>query len=64
MYLYMTDILEHYGYPQYEISNFSLPSKESKHKLKYWRLDDYMAALTWGAAPVAFPGLPERLPAG
>lgn len=42
MYLYMTDILEHYGYPQYEISNFSLPSKESKHNLKYWRLDDYM----------------------
>lgn len=42
MYLYMTEILEHYGYPQYEISNFSLPSKESKHNLKYWRLDDYM----------------------
>jgi len=42
MYLYMTDILEHYGYPQYEISNFSLPSKESKHNLKYWLLDDYM----------------------
>ena len=42
MYLYMTDILEHYGYSQYEISNFSLPSKESRHNLKYWRLDDYM----------------------
>ena len=42
MYLYMTEILEHYGYPQSEISNFSLPSKESKHNLKYWRLDDYM----------------------
>lgn len=42
MYLYMADILERYGYPQYEISNFSLPSKESKHNLKYWRLDDYM----------------------
>ncbi|PKM72315.1 MAG: coproporphyrinogen III oxidase [Firmicutes bacterium HGW-Firmicutes-16] len=42
MYLYMTDILEHYGYPQYEISNYSLPGKESKHNLKYWRLDNYM----------------------
>ncbi len=42
MYLYMTDILEHYGYPQYEISNFSLPGKESRHNLKYWRLRDYM----------------------
>jgi len=42
MYLYMTDMMEHYGYPQYEISNFSIPGKESKHNLKYWRLDDYM----------------------
>jgi len=42
MYLYMTDILEHYGYPQYEISNFALPGKESRHNLKYWQLDDYM----------------------
>lgn len=42
MYLYMTDILEHYGYPQYEISNFSLPGRESKHNLKYWLLDEYM----------------------
>jgi len=25
--------------------------------------DSYGAALTWGAAPVAFPGLPERAPA-
>jgi len=42
MYLYMTDILEHYGYPQYEISNFALPGRESRHNLKYWQLDDYM----------------------
>lgn len=42
MYLYMTDILEHYGFPQYEISNFSLPGKESRHNLKYWTLNDYM----------------------
>lgn len=42
MYLYAVDLLEHYGYPQYEISNFSLPGYESKHNLKYWRLRDYM----------------------
>ncbi len=42
MYLYMTDILEHYGYPQYEISNFAMPGFQSKHNLKYWNLDDYM----------------------
>ena len=42
MYLYMTDTLDHYGYRQYEISNFSLPGKMSKHNLKYWTLQDYM----------------------
>lgn len=42
MYLYMTETLEHYGYRQYEISNFSLPGRESKHNLKYWTLQDYM----------------------
>lgn len=42
MYLYMTDVLEHYGYPQYEISNFAMPGFESKHNLKYWQLEDYM----------------------
>ncbi len=53
MYLYMTDILEHYGYPQYEISNFALPGKESKHNLKYWQLDDYMG---FGPAAHSFVG--------
>lgn len=42
MYLYAVDLLEHYGYPQYEISNFALKGYESKHNLKYWRLKDYM----------------------
>lgn len=42
MYLYMTDMLEHYGYPQYEISNFAMPGYKSRHNLKYWDLDDYM----------------------
>ncbi len=42
MYLYMSDILEHYDYTQYEISNFAIKGYESKHNLKYWRMDDYM----------------------
>lgn len=42
MYLYAVEFLSHYGYPQYEISNFSLKGYESRHNLKYWRLDDYM----------------------
>lgn len=42
MYLYTVETLDRYGYPQYEISNFAVPGYESKHNLKYWRLDDYM----------------------
>lgn len=42
MYLYMVETLEHFDYPQYEISNFSLPGFESRHNLKYWNLKDYM----------------------
>ena len=30
------------GYRRYEISNFSLEGRESRHNLKYWRLDDYI----------------------
>ena len=42
MYLYAVETLEHYGYPQYEISNFAVPGFESRHNLKYWQLEDYM----------------------
>ena len=35
-------MLERFGYRQYEVSNFAAPGFESKHNLKYWRLDDYM----------------------
>lgn len=42
MYLYTVEALSHYGYNQYEISNFAVPGFESKHNLKYWQLDDYM----------------------
>lgn len=42
MYLYAVDTLSHFGLKQYEISNFAVPGYESRHNLKYWRLDDYM----------------------
>ena len=42
MYSYAAQMLERYGYKQYEISNFAAPGFESRHNLKYWRLDDYM----------------------
>jgi len=43
MYLYAVETLERYGYKQYEISNFAIPGYESRHNLKYWQLEDYMA---------------------
>lgn len=43
MYSYCVEMLERYGYKQYEISNFAVPGFESKHNLKYWNLDDYMS---------------------
>ncbi len=42
MYSYAARMLEHYGYHQYEISNFCAPGFLSRHNLKYWELDDYM----------------------
>ena len=34
--------LEEAGLFQYEISNFSVPGKESRHNLKYWNGDEYL----------------------
>ena len=42
MYSYAAQMLERYGYHQYEISNFCAPGFLSRHNLKYWELDDYM----------------------
>ena len=36
------ELLERYGYKQYEISNFCAPGYESRHNMKYWTLEDYM----------------------
>lgn len=42
MYAYAAQMLEHYGYHQYEVSNFCAPGFLSRHNMKYWNLDDYM----------------------
>ncbi len=41
MYLWTVDYLAKQGYGQYEISNFARPGFESRHNLKYWRLEEY-----------------------
>ena len=41
MYLYTVTALAQNGYEQYEISNFAKPGYESRHNLKYWRMQEY-----------------------
>jgi oxygen-independent coproporphyrinogen-3 oxidase len=36
------DALEKAGYGQYEVSNFCLPGKESRHNLRYWRMENWL----------------------
>jgi oxygen-independent coproporphyrinogen III oxidase len=42
------------GYNHYEISNWSLPGRESQHNLKYWRRDPYLG---FGAGAHSFDRL-------
>lgn len=42
LYLAACQALEQAGFSQYEISNFSLPGRESRHNLKYWNGDEYI----------------------
>lgn len=41
------------GIPRYEISNFARPGSESRHNLKYWRLEPYVG---FGADAHSFDG--------
>ena len=41
MYRLMIETIEAGGLKQYEISNFSLPGKESRHNRVYWENDEY-----------------------
>lgn len=41
-YLYMCEQLQKNGYNHYEISNFSIEGKQSRHNMKYWTEQDYL----------------------
>ena len=43
LWLYGRDALEKAGYGQYEVSNFSLDGKESRHNIRYWRMRNWLA---------------------
>jgi oxygen-independent coproporphyrinogen-3 oxidase len=53
MYLFMVDALAEMGFRQYEISNFAVRGKESKHNLKYWQLQEYAG---FGASAASYIG--------
>jgi len=53
LYLQCVDELAKAGFAQYEISNFCLPSMESRHNLKYWRRQPYLGL---GSAAHSFVG--------
>jgi oxygen-independent coproporphyrinogen-3 oxidase len=38
------DALEAAGYAQYEVSNFARPGKEVIHNIRYWRMENWLAA--------------------
>ena len=42
-YEYLCSHLKQAGYIHYEISNFAIPGFESKHNLRYWKSEDYLA---------------------
>jgi len=49
LYLECINKLRHHGFAQYEISNFAKPGGQSRHNLKYWKLEPYI-----GIGPGAF----------
>ena len=55
MYGDMTESLARFGYRKYEISNFAKEGRESRHNLKYWRLEDYL-----GFGPAAHSCFAEK----
>lgn len=57
MYELMIEKTRDAGYAQYEISNFSLPERESKHNSKYWLCEPVFA---FGVSAHSFDGQTRR----
>ncbi len=53
IYWYVCEFLNKIGLKQYEISNFALPERESRHNLKYWSGGEYIGI---GAAAASYNG--------
>jgi len=55
MYLAARQGLSSAGYRHYEISNFALPGRESRHNLRYWRSEPWL-----GLGPSAHSHIGQR----
>ncbi len=56
-FLLIMDLLNEYGYEQYEISNYSLPGKRSRHNSSYWAGKPYFG---FGPSAHSFDGINKR----
>ena len=43
LWIFGRDLLEKHGYNQYEVSNFCLSGKESRHNIRYWLMKNWLA---------------------
>ncbi len=57
LYEFAVERLASIGIPQYEISNFARPGRESLHNLKYWKLEPYEG---FGADAHSYDGAARR----
>ncbi len=57
LYSIAVETLAGLGIPRYEISNFARPGHESRHNLKYWKLEPYVG---FGAGAHSFDGRVRR----
>jgi oxygen-independent coproporphyrinogen-3 oxidase len=46
------DALEAAGYAQYEVSNFSLPGRQSGHNTRYWRMESWLGLGPGGSGTI------------
>ena len=57
MYERTREILENWGYHQYEISNYARPGRECRHNLGYWRAE----GVSWSGAWKRFTGRRDKI---
>ncbi|MCR5224701.1 MAG: radical SAM family heme chaperone HemW, partial [Alphaproteobacteria bacterium] len=55
-YNFIGDFLQQHGIQRYEISNYAVPSFESRHNLAYWHYNDYLGVGAGGHSRITING--------